>query len=142
MSFRPRFMAERFHPLALAIPCLLLLTSGCDDPSANTPKTSNRPKGVVYQVGADNFIPLVLYSERTSLVEFWGPNCEPCIEIEPVIREIAKQNRDIMVAKYNVQIEAGVADRYGVGVIPTFIVFKEGEVQAKLVGYQSKQRLL
>ncbi|MEC8553531.1 MAG: thioredoxin family protein [Planctomycetota bacterium] len=125
----------------LAFLILIPLCTACEQDVVE-PKKSNRPTGVVIPFDTDNFIPLVIRTQQTVLVEFWGPNCPPCDRMEPILKELARDHQEFMIGKINAPAAQEVADRFQVTVVPTFLVFKGGEVTATLVGSQDKQVLL
>ncbi|MEM7558669.1 MAG: thioredoxin family protein [Planctomycetota bacterium] len=125
----------------LALLILIPLFTACEQDVVE-PKKSNRPTGVVIPFDTDNFIPLVIRTKQTVLVEFWGPNCPPCDRMEPILKELAREHQEFMIGKINAPAAQEVADRFQVTVVPTFLVFKGGEVTATLLGSQDKQVLL
>ena len=60
----------------------------------------------------------------------------------PIIEEIAHSQDSIKVCKVNVDDESQLAMKYKVMTIPTLIAFKDGEVVGKLIGVQSKEKIL
>ena len=60
----------------------------------------------------------------------------------PTIEELAHSQDAIKVCKVNVDDEPQLAMQYKVMTIPTLIAFKNGEVIGKLVGVQSKDKIL
>ena len=54
-----------------------------------------------------------------------------------------KENKDakVKIGKLNVDENQAVAGRYGVMSIPTFLVFKDGKVVGKKVGYGDREDL-
>lgn len=94
------------------------------------------------EVNSDNFATLVLGNERPVLVDFWAPWCGPCLQMSPVISEIAEEFSDrAVVCKLNVDQASDVAGLYKISAIPAFLVFKEGKVVERLIGTQSKSVL-
>lgn len=78
-------------------------------------------------------------AEGTTLVDFWAPWCMPCRFQAPILEELAQEaNGSVKIRKLNVDENEQSAMEYGITGIPTIILFKDGEVQKKLVGMQSK----
>lgn len=96
----------------------------------------------VIKLTTENFEQEVLQSDKTVLVDFYADWCGPCKMMSPVIDEIAEERPDIKVGKLNVDEEMEIAQKYGVMSIPTFIVFKNGEIAAKDMGAKPKAAVL
>jgi thioredoxin 1 len=85
----------------------------------------------------------VLKSEVPALVDFWAPWCGPCQMIAPLVDEIAESHKGkLKVVKMNVDENVQTPQTYGVMAIPTLILFKGGQPQEKVVGFESKAKLL
>ncbi len=89
-----------------------------------------------------NFNREVIKSDKKVIVDFWAEWCGPCRMVAPVVEDIAKEySEDVKVAKLNVDENQSTASRYGIMSIPTMLVFENGKVQDKLVGYMPKEKL-
>lgn len=90
-----------------------------------------------------NFDEEVRKSSVPVLVDFWAPWCGPCVQLAPVIDEIANETvGKAKVAKVNVDESPGLAGQFRVNSIPALIFFKGGQPAAQLVGRQPKAEIL
>jgi len=89
-----------------------------------------------------NFNEEVLKSDIPVLVDFYADWCGPCKMMAPVVEKIAeKYAGKVKVGKLNVDASPASAAKYKVMSIPTFLVFKNGEVTGTLVGAVSQAAL-
>ena len=91
----------------------------------------------------DSFQTDVIDSQTPVIVDFWAQWCGPCLQIAPLLEEIATEMAGkVTVAKVNVDENPQTPSQYGVRGIPTLIVFKDGQVAGTKVGALPKGRLV
>jgi thioredoxin 1 len=89
----------------------------------------------VTQVSDASFDGDILKSEVPVLVDFWAPWCGPCRSVAPIMDDLASQYAGkLKVAKINVDESTDVATRYQITSIPTFLLFKNGQVADRALG--------
>lgn len=95
------------------------------------------------KITTTNFEQEVLQSQIPVLLDFWADWCSPCRMAAPIIDEIAAETAGkVKVGKVNVDTDIELAQRYRIASIPTFLVFKNGELAEKAIGLQSKEDLV
>ena len=83
-----------------------------------------------------NFENEVIKSEKPVLLDFWATWCGPCKMLSPVISQIDEKYADtVKVGKVNVDEEPELASAFRVSSIPMLVLFKDGGIAKKTVGY-------
>lgn len=90
-----------------------------------------------------NFESEVLKSKVPVFVDFWAPWCGPCQMMGPVVEELAEEYdaSKVKIGRLNVDDNQATAGEYQVLSIPTFLLFKNGQVVDKLIGGVQKDKL-
>jgi thioredoxin 1 len=84
----------------------------------------------------------VINSQSPVLVDFWAEWCGPCKMIAPVLDELANEMAGkLTIGKLDVDHNPDTAMAYGVMSIPTLLLFKNGEMVDRIVGFQPKAQL-
>lgn len=85
----------------------------------------------------------VLEQPAPVLVYFWATWCQPCKMMKPIIEQFDEEYGDkIVVVKVDADENIPLVEDYGVGSIPTFLVFQNGKVVKTIVGAKPKPGLL
>ena len=83
----------------------------------------------------------LLSENKTILIDFYATWCGPCKMLAPVLEEVAPEFDDVEFVKVDVDECTDLAVRYGVSVIPTLFVIKDGKVTATTKGYMDADAL-
>lgn len=97
---------------------------------------------MVIELNDNNFDSEVLAADQPVLVDFWAAWCGPCKMVAPVVDELAAQYQgQVKVGKLNVDENSRTPAQYGIMSIPTLLLFTEGKLKERLVGYKTKEEL-
>ncbi|MCP4204859.1 MAG: thioredoxin [bacterium] len=92
----------------------------------------------IIELTADNF-QSEIDDERPLLVDFWAEWCGPCRMVAPVLDELADELQGkVRIGKLNVDQNQELSMKFGVQSIPTFVLFKGGEVADRMMGAMPK----
>lgn len=87
------------------------------------------------EVNRDNFEQEVLKSKEPVVVDFWGPQCKPCLALMPAVEELEKDySGRLKVAKLNAAENRMLCAKLRVMSLPTFLFYKGGVEIKRLVG--------
>lgn len=93
-------------------------------------------------INEDNFKTEVLESEKVTLVDFFATWCGPCQMLAPVLEKISNSRADFDIAKIDIDQLPDLAVEYGVEVVPTMVIFKNGKVMNKFEGFKSESEIV
>ncbi|HET7488497.1 MAG TPA: thioredoxin family protein [Acidimicrobiales bacterium] len=89
--------------------------------------------GTLTEATRENFRDLV--AEGTTLVDVWGPDCQPCLAMMPFIEKLAGDRADQFKT---VKLEAPKARRLCMELrlmgLPAFVLFRDGEEIGRING--------
>lgn len=93
-------------------------------------------------VNVNNFESEVLKAETPVLVDFWATWCGPCQMLAPTVSAIAeKYAGKVKVCKVDIDENIPLAEKYGIEVIPTLILFEKGEIKDRKIGLMTANEI-
>lgn len=93
----------------------------------------------IVELSDENFESEVLKSDLPILVDFWAAWCGPCRMVAPVLEQIADEyDGQVRIGKLDIDANQQTAFQYQVSSIPTFILFKNGQMADRMMGAMPK----
>jgi thioredoxin 1 len=91
------------------------------------------------EINETSFDQEVMSSSKLVLVDFWAPWCGPCKMLSPIIDEISSEyDGKAKICKVNTDENMSLSAKFQITSIPCLILFKNGEVLQKIIGFKSK----
>ena len=97
-------------------------------------------------VNHNNFQPEVIGADTSVLVDFYSDSCIHCVNISPIIDELAAEYTadSFKIVKFDVHESKennDLAVSYKVRGLPHLVLFENGEIIDRKIGYQTKDIL-
>jgi thioredoxin len=83
----------------------------------------------------------VFGGSKPVLVEFWAPWCVYCRRIAPALEKLSQQQENLIIGQVNIDEEPLLANREHIEVIPTFVLYENGQALGSIVAPESKARI-
>ena len=85
----------------------------------------------------------LIKSDKPVLVDFYADWCGPCKAMEPIVKDVAKTiDGKARIIKVDIDKAVQAAQTYNVQAVPTFILFKNGNILWRHPGMIDKTNLL
>lgn len=90
----------------------------------------------------DEFRIEVLEQKKPVIVDFFADWCGPCNMLSPIFEELENELKDnITFFKLNIDENIAIAQKCNVSIVPTMIIFQNGKIIKKIVGFLPKDQL-
>ncbi len=87
------------------------------------------------EIKTDNFEAEVIRSEKPVLVDFWGPQCRPCLALMPQVDQLEKlYGAQAKFTKVDASQNRRLCLNLKVLSLPTFLFYQGGKEAARLSG--------
>lgn len=96
---------------------------------------------MVQKIFEEDFTDKVIKSEKNVLVDFFAEWCGPCKMLAPVLDVLQNDNEDYEFFKVNVDENPQLATAFEVSTIPNILIFKNGEVVERSIGFKTTEQL-
>lgn len=74
-------------------------------------------------------------SRGSFLVDFWGPSCAPCVDLNRALEDMeAVYKGQLTFVKVNADEEIDIAVEYGVRGLPTIFLVRDGQIKERWIG--------
>ncbi len=84
-----------------------------------------------------------LMEEPLLIVNFMATWCGPCRLIAPAIDQLASDYSDrVRVCRIDVEASTAIAERFDIEILPTVMVFRQGQLVETLIGVESEKSLI
>lgn len=93
----------------------------------------------VAQIDKNSFDGEVIKSKGFVMVDFFATWCGPCKMTSPIIDQLSEEMKNVKFVKVDVDQNQELASQYQIFSIPTFMVFKDGQVVNQFVGALGKE---
>lgn len=94
----------------------------------------------VTEINDDNFEEAL--TSEVALVDFWADWCQPCLRLNPILNDLAKEYQGkVNFFKVNVDESSEITKEYGVRSVPYMLLLKDGEAVDILAGSHSKPQI-
>ena len=82
-----------------------------------------------------------LIKEGKVVIDCFATWCGPCKMLSPIIDSLSEELIDVKFYKIDVDEAEKITTDYEIMSIPTILIFEDGKLKEKVVGFKSKEEL-
>ncbi|MBP3502496.1 MAG: thioredoxin [Clostridia bacterium] len=97
---------------------------------------------MIKYIDETNFKTEVLESKNAVLVDFFATWCGPCSMLSPVLEKISNTRADFNIVKVDIDKLRDLAIDYDIEVVPTLLIFKNGNIVHRIEGFVSEEEII
>lgn len=96
----------------------------------------------VLKINSELYKQQVENEKKVVLAEFWAPWCVYCRRIGPAFEKLAEEYGDkLVIGQVNIDEEPDLAQQNNIEVVPTLILYKDGQAVGSIVAPDSKGKI-
>ena len=76
------------------------------------------------------------------VVDFFATWCGPCQMLGPVLEKISNSRAEFDIAKIDIDEAQDLAIQYGIEVVPTMVIFKQGKPVETMSGLMNAEEIV
>ena len=78
-----------------------------------------------------SFDKLISSTTKPILIDFYADWCGPCKMLIPILEQLSRDYKDVMIVKINVDDNQNLAAKFAIRSVPTMLIFKNGINKAR-----------
>ena len=100
-----------------------------------------RSGSMLVEASQENFEREISSPSQLVMVDFWGPQCGPCLALMPHVENLDKQYPEIKIVKVDASKNRRLCLGLRVLSLPTFLFYRDGREVARLAGDVTREGL-
>ena len=90
---------------------------------------------MVKEVNGLNELDVLVKNNNKVLIDLYATWCGPCRMLSPIVDKVSEDCNDVLVLKTDIDENPDIANEFGVEAIPTLLIFENGKLKNKNVGF-------